>query len=219
MKYILKEYYRRVPDCELINDLRKTGKRIGKKNVTIDEQLREGKYNPYTIIYRFGTWNDALIKAGLKVYSFKNIPTGELISNMKRVWNSLGRQPKMKEMVKPRSKYGGHAYMRRFGSWSGAIMAFVKLSNNGKLVTMALKNRRIKKIGKKINKNITKGLRYDVLKRDRFKCRLCGRNPADDPKVKLHVDHIVPVAKGGETVIKNLQTLCSDCNLGKATKK
>lgn len=32
---------------------------------------------------------------------------------------------------------------------------------------------------------------------------------------KLHVDHIVPVSRGGQTVMSNLQTVCETCNLGK----
>ncbi|MBR5903681.1 MAG: HNH endonuclease, partial [Clostridia bacterium] len=59
-------------------------------------------------------------------------------------------------------------------------------------------------------------LRYQVLKRDNFKCCACGASPAKDPSVELHIDHIVPWSKGGETVIDNLQTLCSKCNLGKS---
>ena len=59
-------------------------------------------------------------------------------------------------------------------------------------------------------------LRYQVLKRDNFTCCVCGASPAKDPSVNLHIDHIIPVAKGGETVSENLQTLCSICNLGKS---
>ncbi len=36
--------------------------------------------------------------------------------------------------------------------------------------------------------------------------------------VELHVDHTVPWSKGGETVLGNLRTLCSDCNLGKSNE-
>ena len=63
---------------------------------------------------------------------------------------------------------------------------------------------------------ISDKLRYQVLKRDNFKCCACGASPAKDPSVELHIDHIVPWSKGGETVIENLQTLWSKCNLGKS---
>lgn len=59
-------------------------------------------------------------------------------------------------------------------------------------------------------------IRYDVMKRDGFKCVLCGASAADG--VKLHVDHIRPVSKGGKTEMGNLRTLCERCNLGKRDK-
>ena len=61
---------------------------------------------------------------------------------------------------------------------------------------------------------MTKKLRYRVLKRDHYRCVICGRGAKDG--VKLHVDHIKPVAQGGKTVLSNLRTLCADCNLGKS---
>jgi 5-methylcytosine-specific restriction endonuclease McrA len=36
------------------------------------------------------------------------------------------------------------------------------------------------------------------------------------PQRRLHIDHIVPWSKGGETALENLETLCSECNLGKS---
>ncbi len=65
-------------------------------------------------------------------------------------------------------------------------------------------------------KLMSPSLRYDILKRDGFKCTICGRNTEDG--VKLHVDHIIPVSKGGKTVPENLRTLCDSCNLGKSDK-
>lgn len=59
-------------------------------------------------------------------------------------------------------------------------------------------------------------LRYDVLRRDNFRCRLCGRAAQDG--VVLEVDHIIPVSKGGTSVYENLQTLCKECNRGKGAK-
>lgn len=68
----------------------------------------------------------------------------------------------------------------------------------------------------KTKREINLRLRFLVLKRDNFKCCACGASPAKDPSVELQVDHIIPWPKGGETVIENLQTLCSKCNLGKS---
>ena len=66
------------------------------------------------------------------------------------------------------------------------------------------------------SRTISDKLRYQVLKRDNFKCCACGASPAKDPSVELHIDHIIPWSKGGENTEENLQTLCSKCNLGKS---
>lgn len=65
-------------------------------------------------------------------------------------------------------------------------------------------------------RNVSTSTRFDVMKRDGYRCQLCGKQAKDG--VKLHVDHIKPLAKGGSNAIKNLQTLCAACNLGKGTK-
>lgn len=59
-------------------------------------------------------------------------------------------------------------------------------------------------------------IRYNVLKRDNYSCQICGATAKDG--AKLHVDHIIPVSKGGKTVMSNLQTLCEQCNVGKSNK-
>lgn len=59
-------------------------------------------------------------------------------------------------------------------------------------------------------------LRFSILQRDGFKCKLCGRAAADG--ARLHVDHKVAIAKGGKTEESNLHTLCEDCNLGKGVR-
>ncbi|WP_428241550.1 HNH endonuclease [Gynuella sp.] len=62
---------------------------------------------------------------------------------------------------------------------------------------------------------IPKGIRFEVFKRDSFKCQYCG---ASAPDVLLHIDHIKPAAKGGTNDITNLVTACEGCNLGKSDK-
>lgn len=61
-------------------------------------------------------------------------------------------------------------------------------------------------------KTITKKLRFEVFKRDGFKCQYCGRSA---PDVVLQVDHITPVSKGGTNDLTNLITSCVECNQGK----
>lgn len=63
---------------------------------------------------------------------------------------------------------------------------------------------------------MTDSLRYDVMRRDGFRCQLCGATAKDG--YKLHVDHIIPVSKGGRTEMQNLRTLCERCNMGKGAK-
>ena len=55
--------------------------------------------------------------------------------------------------------------------------------------------------------------RYEILKRARFRCELCGVS-ADERA--LEVDHILPRNSGGSDEIHNLQALCYSCN---ATKR
>ena len=62
-------------------------------------------------------------------------------------------------------------------------------------------------------KGISKKLRFEIFKRDHFKCQYCGEMA---PDVVLNVDHIVPIAEGGDNDILNLITACFDCNSGKS---
>ena len=55
-------------------------------------------------------------------------------------------------------------------------------------------------------------VRYDTLKRARFRCELCGIS-ADERA--LDVDHILPKAMGGSDEPDNLQALCWKCNTNK----
>src|SRR5262249_12482566 len=52
-------------------------------------------------------------------------------------------------------------------------------------------------------------LKYEVLKRARFRCELCGIS-ADEKA--LEPDHIVPRRHGGTDDLTNLQALCYSCN-------
>jgi len=63
--------------------------------------------------------------------------------------------------------------------------------------------------------SISKSVRFEVLRRDGFKCRYCGRRP---PEVALEIDHFHPRSRGGLDTVENLITACYDCNRGKAAR-
>ena len=57
--------------------------------------------------------------------------------------------------------------------------------------------------------------RFDVLRRDGFRCVYCGKKA---PQIQLHVDHVVPIVRGGGNELSNLVSACSQCNLGKGKR-
>ncbi len=70
------------------------------------------------------------------------------------------------------------------------------------------------------NKNqrklMTKTLRNKIMKTDNYTCQKCGKYMPDE--IGLHIDHIIPISKGGKTVESNLQVLCSKCNGHKSNR-
>lgn len=72
-------------------------------------------------------------------------------------------------------------------------------------------------VEKKDLKDFTAKQKQIILKRDGYKCVMCGRGIAEG--VELHVDHIKPKDFGGEAIIENGQTLCSQHNFLKKNLK
>ena len=64
-------------------------------------------------------------------------------------------------------------------------------------------------------KPIKKSTRFTVFASDGFTCRYCGRK---SDEVKLVIDHVIPVSKGGTNDEVNLTTSCDECNSGKGVK-
>ncbi|ATZ21789.1 HNH endonuclease [Mesoplasma tabanidae] len=59
-------------------------------------------------------------------------------------------------------------------------------------------------------------VRIQILNRDNLTCQVCGESKKNDSSLVLHIDHKVPIAKGGNSDLSNLWTLCKRCNLGKS---
>ena len=212
-------------------DLRRVAKLMGRGYVTRTEYEKHGRFNYGERTKKYGGWGSLLKVAGLEQTPFRTGPKQmysekELFEEIERVWIKLGRQPSSTDFEKNEFKYGRNTFLRRFGGWRKALEAFVDYINSeddeekSEIVPEeGVHDKTL--IGQKSFKHKTKRdinlrLRFKVMARDHFKCCKCGKSPATDPSVVLHIDHIYPYSKGGETIMENLQTLCSDCNLGKS---
>lgn len=220
MEFILNEYNRNIPNEELIEDVKKVADKINKNSVTIAEYERYGKFHPSTLQRRFGSWFKLMQLCELEPTRSKiNISEYELFSNLEHVWINLGRQPKYNEFKKPLSNYSAGTYEKRFGSFRKALKEFVRyMSIETDIAPETEENYPINnntKIVHRTKREISDRLRFQILMRDGFTCKTCGRSPMNEMGVKLHVDHIIPWSKGGETVPENLETKCEQCNLGK----
>ena len=177
------------------------------------------------IINRFGSWKEVLKKAGLK-----SVPLGrrysdeECFENILNLWVYYGRQPNYAELKQPPSNVGSKAYVGRWGSWRNALKAFIEFTSSSDKKTHhteVMPSPKTKlddnsKRGK--SRSINLAVRYKILVRDNFTCVICGRSPANNQGVILHIDHILAWSKGGTNDPSNLRVLCSDCNLGKGDK-
>ena len=212
-------------DADLITDVIRVKSIYKKETITSEEYDVYGNYHSSTLIKHGKTWNKILEMAGLKANLNRNFSNEEMIEEIERIWIKLGRQPTSTDIKKGISKYSLQSYSRRFGGWRGALESFVNYINANTENIENQKELTLKEQEKPVedsnchhitNRDVNLRLRFKVFQRDNFKCCICGASPAKNPDVELHVDHIIPWSKGGETVLENLQTLCSKCNLGKS---
>lgn len=98
-------------------------------------------------------------------------------------------------------------------------------NNKDKLYESSLKRR-----SKKHFVQFGRVVRRELLERDNWTCKQCGVKVHDrneggvkksylwNDEFKAHLDHIIPISKGGDSTPDNIQTLCRTCNLSKSSK-
>jgi 5-methylcytosine-specific restriction endonuclease McrA len=219
-----------IPKDECLADLKRVANKLGKSSVTTEEYKENGKFSPAPLVRHFGSWFAALDAAGLERTRTLHVTDEDYFVNLQKMWVSLGRQPHYTEVQKPFSNYCAGAYEHRFGSWRKALEAFIAYVNQDKtedtqtgqvrqqpnVPSEPLPAKTNKHDSRKAPGRISWRLRFLVMRRDNFKCRICGRSPATYPGLVLHVDHVEARSKGGPTIMDNLQTLCEQDNIGKS---
>lgn len=185
-----------------------------------------------TVVREYGSRSKAIsslretLKAKGKVLHVRrkgHFSDNDLFEEMGRVWEALGHRPSRIEWEDYDSRISYQTYKRYFGGWENACLRFIEFKMGSEIVvsddaqgTEAKAPEMPKTKVPSRRRDAPLKLRLSVLKRDNFRCVFCGKSPATNLGVVLHIDHIVPFSKGGETKLNNLQTLCEQCNLGKS---
>jgi len=220
----------------IMSELERTAKHYNFREFGREEFSRVAEVSDSVVRKNFGnSWGKAL--AALKIrlnskgltlsprtYSPNRLfSEKELFDEMERIWKIVGQRPSATEWQASSPKISYATYKKRFGGWQNACLKFIehKMGVDITFDDQTSKNWQrdkdtICKINKCDKRDIPLKIRLQVLSRDKFRCIFCGRSPATDVNVILHIDHITPFSKGGKSVLDNLQTLCSNYNLGKS---
>jgi hypothetical protein len=196
-------------------------------------EFTEGKFGctSETVRLRFGSWRaginalrEELARTGQKLAdrSRDRIPETELFAEMERIWRLVGQRPSKYQWEEHSPLYGYATYKSRFGGWLPACLSFIEYRMGRPEETEQEIESSASQVQQEspskapiVRETVTSRLRLQVLDRDGFTCVLCGRSPATERGVQLHIDHILPVSRGGRATYENLRTLCARCNLGR----
>lgn len=203
---------------DVLADLRETALRLDSTTLTREAYDRYGRFSSSMVVRRVGSWADACTRAGVQTgRPDLGHADDAWMQNIADRWTALGRQPSYGDMRE--SRFSPEGYAKRYGSWTDALRQFSSWVTSGSddaAAEVVGSQDHLKPAPAARSRTPSLRLRSRVMQRDRFSCRACGASPSSDPSVVLHVDHVVPFTKGGDTVLDNLQTLCDRCNYGKS---
>jgi 5-methylcytosine-specific restriction endonuclease McrA len=211
----------------VVAELRRVALLAGDRGLTRAFFDQHASFHSATLTRRFGSWTAALKKAGVETVPLgRGYSEDDYFENILTVWTHLVRQPLYREMEQPPSRIPPGACEKLFRGWRRALAAFVeRVSNRRPQAPMERIPRTVEAdtpppiATRQGPRTLPLALRYDILRRDRFYCVICGRTPASTPGLELHVDHIEHRSRGGSNDRGNLRLLCNECNLGRGVRR
>jgi len=227
----------KIQRTKIIEELEKTAKYFNYNEFGRRDFSKASGISDSTVCREFGTWRNAIRflsnhlkekRIILNRKSHKMFAEMDIFNEMERIWRVVGHRPSKYEWTNQKPKVSYATVRRYFGGWQKACLKFIEYKMGGKeIVEIFEVPNRVQNTENKStivytsenSRTIPLGLRLKVLNRDNFRCRFCGRSPATNIGVILHIDHITPFSKGGKNILENLQVLCEDCNLGKSDQE
>jgi len=124
----------------ILDDLRTVAKKLNENAITQKKYAENGQYDCTTVSRKFGTWNEALQEAGLKLSNETNISDERLFNNILNLWEHFGRQPRRSDLTNEISEFSQSLYSRRFKNWTNTLQSFVVWANEEELVVPEIEN-------------------------------------------------------------------------------
>jgi len=195
-------------------DMKCVAARLGRTTLTQAEYHQHGTWGREPFIRHFGSWMAALKAADLGPSRTWNLSDEDLFRNIERLWRTLGRQPYYGELEKPFSAYVAGTYEYRFGTWRKALDAFLAFMGSpppmgGDHVVDGSPEVRATATGKRPPWTIDWRMRFQVMRRDDFRCLQCGASPT--PGEELRVEHVPGNNGATDPVPADFRTLCRRC--------
>lgn len=206
IKYILKNPYK-YPYYDIDLDI------TGHRNVEADDEieqylLRSGFYRIQDHYENVVKWKSKYYKkANKSIFKFIRIKQYNQIVDSQNTFNF--------KLYRSTTRYRQNNYVKTRYTEDTVESTFSCGYNYLLNKYKVLKHINFETTSKKYNtkdqrKLMTKKLRTRIKKFNNYTCQNCGKYMPDE--VGLHIDHIIPVSKGGKSVASNLQVLCSKCN-------
>ncbi len=203
----------RVTERQMLDSLRAFAEHRNDRPFTTREydRWKDKVCHSWTISERLGSWRRALARVGIEAgIRARRYSPRELMDNLELVWRELGRPPGQPSMPRHGFRISSGPYRARWGSLRKACVALARFKRGEITEQQLLGGAGVP--SRRARAALPLTLRWDVLKRDDYRCVKCGARP---PDVELEVDHIVPVSGAGTNDLANLRTLCRPCNQGK----
>ena len=148
-----------------------------------------GPFGPPLVYRSISEWQQLARSGSLR-------PDDQIYDPVHRVWERAGDHPGLRACF-PAPPVNWPTVLG-FGALAAVVLASARASENDGLRGLGWDD-----------------LKREVFRRDSYTCAYCGHR---GNVLSLHVDHIVPVSRGGTDDPANLTTACWSCNLEKGTR-
>ncbi len=176
----------------------------------------ERRFHKDTLLRFFGGWENVCKEANMNIGKTHEYSDEDIINLVLELWRWRGQRPVMTDLKKFNEEHGtmlhAQTVSNKWGGWVPFIKLISQLGQGQITVSDVIEAKKVQNPREPISAR----LRSKILKRDNYSCVDCGASPRKDSTVSLQIHHITPVSQGGKSVMENLVTNCSICNLGKS---